>query len=675
MALPLPRLDTHTYDSLVSDALTLLPRYAPVWTDHNAHDPGITLIELFAWLAEMELYRLDRVTDASTRSFLQLVGIKPRPAQVAETVLVLMTDALGPTVLVPSRTKVMAVAPTVEFQTTHPVKVSRAKLTAVFAGAEGALVDHTRDNTPTSKRFFPFGTEPHPGDALYLGFDTQLADTSDTINLYLWSGESESDRQTKQSLILESQLSRKSGMGCRYRTTTLLSTWRSHYSVRTVWEYYAEGNQWLPLAKVSDRTRGLTLSGALRFAAPDPSKHISGGVSFRNYSALYFIRCRLVSGSYDCPPQIQFVAINTVRVRHAVDAQAPVSVSHSNGRAGQTYLLPENPIVPGSTQVQVRLPSVVQNDWNEHLTWDRVGPNDRGYVLDPERGEVQFGNGRSGAVPKAGAEILITYQTGGSPTGNVPANTEWSVIHSPLVTVSQPFAASGGTAAESLFDAKARAVMWLTKPQRAVTLEDFEQLALATPGVPVSRAKALADYDPKLTCVAAPGSVTVVVIPRCTETHPVPGPDLLRTVAQYLERRRLLTTELHVIGPEYTKVAVHVTLHVMPESAPKELIDQAITALNHFFDPIDGGPEGKGWPMGRAVYRSEILALLNALPGVAFVDELMLQTIVEAPTATSEYCQRQEKTVPAQCGNVEICPHGLVMPGQHQIKVSIERAE
>jgi predicted phage baseplate assembly protein len=650
----------------------LLPRYAPDWTDHNTHDPGITLIELFAWLAEMDLYRLDRVTEASTRAFLRLLGIEPRPAQVAETVFVLARKAIGPALFIPARTKVAASDRAVTFQTTRPVWVSSAKLVAVLAGPQGALTDYTNDNATTSKRFLPFGTELQPGDSLYLGFDQKLADAPAEINLYIWTGELEQDRQTIEALEAESKTVAEEAKFCPAAINVAMPDWRLHYSVRTAWEYFAGSSQWLPLSDVTDETGGLTLSGAISFKAPPPAKHVP--VALSNHSTHYFLRCRIVSGSYDCPPYIRFVQHNTVLAQHAVDLNKLQQFGVSNGRAGQTFALPDKPIVPGSTKLEIRVGNAIEPDWKEHLSWDRVGPHDRGYMLDPVRGEVSFGNGRTGAVPRAGAKLFITYQIGGGPTGNVPEGTKWSSAFDSSVSLAQPFAANGGTPAESLFGAKARAVAWLSELHRAVTLRDFEQLALATPGVPVARAKALADYDPKLPCVSAPGSVTVVVVPKCVQTHPMPGPDLLRAVEQYIERRRLLTTEVHVIGPEYTKVVVRATLHATPDTSPQELIAQAKASLNQFFDPISGGQDGNGWPMGRAVYRSEILARLNALPGVLYVDEVTLETVLETPKAECDCCQEQETRIAAQCGNIELCPHGLVISGQHQIKVLIERA-
>src|SRR5690242_7996365 len=98
MPLPLPRLDARTFDQLLEEGQVLLPRLVPAWTDYNAHDPGITLMELLAWLAEMDFYRLDRTTAASFRAFLRLVGIEPRPATVAETVLLFTQDKPDTTV-------------------------------------------------------------------------------------------------------------------------------------------------------------------------------------------------------------------------------------------------------------------------------------------------------------------------------------------------------------------------------------------------------------------------------------------------------------------------------------------------------------------------------------------------------------------------------------------------
>jgi hypothetical protein len=74
MTLPLPRLDDRTYTDLVDEARSLIPTYAPNWTDHNASDPGIALLELFAWLAEMLIYRADQIPEPHVVAFLRLLN-------------------------------------------------------------------------------------------------------------------------------------------------------------------------------------------------------------------------------------------------------------------------------------------------------------------------------------------------------------------------------------------------------------------------------------------------------------------------------------------------------------------------------------------------------------------------------------------------------------------------
>jgi Baseplate J-like protein len=73
MPIQLPNLDDRTYEDLVAEGLHLIPTYAPEWTNYNPADPGITLIELFAYLTELLIYRLDRVTDENKAKFLKLI--------------------------------------------------------------------------------------------------------------------------------------------------------------------------------------------------------------------------------------------------------------------------------------------------------------------------------------------------------------------------------------------------------------------------------------------------------------------------------------------------------------------------------------------------------------------------------------------------------------------------
>ena len=85
--IPSPNLDDRTYEDIVDEAIRLIPQYCPEWTNFNPSDPGITLVHLFAWMAEMIIYRLNRVPEKNYLAFLDLMGVQRQAPQPAHTVL------------------------------------------------------------------------------------------------------------------------------------------------------------------------------------------------------------------------------------------------------------------------------------------------------------------------------------------------------------------------------------------------------------------------------------------------------------------------------------------------------------------------------------------------------------------------------------------------------------
>src|SRR5919201_3412283 len=85
MALPVPNLDDRRFQDLVDDAKRLVQQKCPEWTDHNVSDPGVTLIETFAWMTDQLLYRLNRIPDRNYIKFLDLIGVRLFPPTAART--------------------------------------------------------------------------------------------------------------------------------------------------------------------------------------------------------------------------------------------------------------------------------------------------------------------------------------------------------------------------------------------------------------------------------------------------------------------------------------------------------------------------------------------------------------------------------------------------------------
>jgi hypothetical protein len=654
MPLPLPRLDDRDFDQLVDEARNTLPLNAPAWTDHNASDPGITLLELFAYLTEIGLYRLDRIPPAEYRTFLRLLGFPVRQAQVAHTVLEFQQATTDVIPLAP-RIQVGSADARVVFQTTASLDVVRARLVSALTSAAGALIDRTAANAAIDRPFAPLGDRPSVDDALYLGFDRALGPEGTRARLYVFGEDATRDAGTWRALAAEARRARHDVHAtCPRSALRCVGRYWRHYSARLAWEYYDASGLWLSLPHAKDRTRALSISGPVHFRLPKPAAHAAGGVA--GYGSAYFIRARLTSGGYDCAPTIRGARVNTVGARHAVDMPAD-SITTNVRRANQAYHLTHKPVVPHSTRVDVTLTSGTHEQWTEAADWDRSGPFDRHYVLEPETGTLRFGDGRQGRVIQdrgAIASIAVSYRVGGGAAGNVAAGTLTKTLTAGVnaaVAVAQPVAAHGGAAAETLAAAEGRAVRGLAEARCAVTLADFERMALDVPGAPVARARAVAGFHPTLSCLPAAGCVTVVIVPACVDRQRDPSAELCSEVAGYLDRRRPLTCELHVVGPQYTAVSVHATLH-LAAGANAAAIEAARDALQQFFHPLSGGPAGHGWPIGRGVYRSEVLARLAAVPGVGYVTGLELQP---------------GDGIAAACGNVDICAHGLVVSGTHVI--------
>jgi hypothetical protein len=150
--------------------------------------------------------------------------------------------------------------------------------------------------------------------------------------------------------------------------------------------------------------------------------------------------------------------------------------------------------------------------------------------------------------------------------------------------------------------------------------------------------------------------VTVVVVPhvRGKTVTPVPGKGFLQTVLNHLDTRRLVTTDVHVIGPEYVKISVKCKIRLKKRSGPLETKKRVHEALEGFLDPLKGGPDEEGWPFGRSVFPSEIYQIIDKVEGVDYVTGVSL-------SAEGKY-QKVEDII-------KIPRFGLVYSGEHELEV------
>lgn len=152
---------------------------APEWTDHNVSDPGVTLIETFAYLVDQLLYRLNRVPDKNYLAFLDLLDIQLYPPSAAAAEVDFWLSAPQPeTLTLPAGTEVTTAAGETEeavvFATADDLRIVPSELTRlVTAPRTGDRTDRT--GALAEGRDIPcFQATPEPGDALLFGLPTAV---------------------------------------------------------------------------------------------------------------------------------------------------------------------------------------------------------------------------------------------------------------------------------------------------------------------------------------------------------------------------------------------------------------------------------------------------------------------------------------------------------------------
>ena len=181
--------------------------------------------------------------------------------------------------------------------------------------------------------------------------------------------------------------------------------------------------------------------------------------------------------------------------------------------------------------------------------------------------------------------------------------------------------------AEPIAQTLSRALTAIRQRYRAVTENDFEALALQAGAGAVVRSKAVVqDSAAEAGVFPADQAVKVVIVASDPLLTSARLQDLCGQVFTFLGPRRLVSTKINVVPPEHTAISIAVTVARDPVSGPEPLTLAANFGerIREFLDDRRGGFDGTGWPFGRPVYRSDLYRLIEGLPGVDHVVELLL---------------------------------------------------
>jgi len=659
MPLIAPRLDDRSFDDLVEEARRRIPLYTPEWTDHNLSDPGITLIELFSYLIDIMLYRMNRIPERHYIKFMELIGMylrEPEPARAEETFWLSIPQAYELTIplgVEVSTTRTENEQP-VTFSTAESFTIHVPNLRAVLVSKPGARAGEGRSYVPQDLRrlgagfegFSAFTNPPQVGEALYFGFDQDLG---------------------RHTLGLNFDVEVAAGAG--------VDPTQPPY----VWEVLSniEPIEWTPCELNEDQTKALNQPGVLSLHLP---RMVQGRIADRD---AYWLRVRLI----DPPPNVpRYRNSPIIRRAEAASWGCTMDVTHSSlvidelvgrsdGSPGQRYNLAHSPVLPrmDNERVIVRHNNEFAEAWVEVPDFGDSLPDDKHYKLDSNTGEIMFGPAlpqrdgsvkRYGAIPPRAAMIVMArYRYGGGVSGNVQGH-QLNVLRTSIpyiARVANRRLASGGLNGEDLEDAKMRVPGHLRTLDRAVTARDYEYLA----------AKAAPGFVQRVHCLQPPtvtsGEVKVLVIPRVQDLSGyIPPtelalPDSIRSaIKAYLDDRRLISTRLDVLQPAYFFVTTRVRLRLNAFSIPDQVKLAAETRLYQYLNPITGGADGKGWPFGRALVVADVIVALQGLPGIEVIHSVELFPVTFDAAG---------KAVTGEAvSEIRIVAHGIIASYRHDIK-------
>ncbi|MBH2042046.1 MAG: baseplate J/gp47 family protein [Comamonadaceae bacterium] len=674
MPITLPAIDDRDFDSLVKDALTYASVHAPEWTHTGPSDPGVTLVELFAFMAESLLYRANLIPDRNRLKFLQLLGITLLPASPAHGLVQLRNESAERRnfTLAPGLRLFAGALP---FITDMGLDVPPVEGLAVFkrtvAAPDPKLLDYYRQLYEATGRDFSAGaTDPTP--VLYetvaledlatpLDVGAEAVDGSVWLALLAPKKASAADREQVRKELAECTLS----IG--------LVPERAEPSARIVPGANALPppalTVWIPKPLAGAGGNGAS-AGYSRLDAvppagfPDRAGILQVTLPRAAAIATWAIDEPLEAGVGDLPPlltdddladrvltwlridglatagvPLRWAGIHcttvTQRTRIAREVLAP-----GDGDTGQQRQLGHGQVMRDSVALTVGGGVWTLSDELEAAPAEGKAGS-AVFSLDPEAGVVRFGDGTHGARPAPGVAIAVGYDWSQGADGNVAPGAITLGPDLPAgVKVGNPVACTGGTPAETAADGERRIPLVLRHRDRAVSADDFSEILKAAPGADVGRAEVLAAWHPELSPALPgdqPGVVTCVVIPRTDPAHPdnpLPDADFIDALCVHLAPRRLVTCEVLLRGPVYTGVWISVGIEIVAGQSVATVRDRVRTALRDHLSPlppaVTGAPaatlpglEG-GWPLFRPVTALELAAVVARTTGVGGVAGLLL---------------------------------------------------
>lgn len=678
MPLESPVLDDRRFQEIVDELRKRIPEYCVEWTDINLSDPGITLLELFAWMTETMLYRLNRVPLLHYIKFMDLFGVTLKPPQSARVPVTFWFSAPQTVdIKIEAGTQVSTTqtenTPPVIFAIKEDFMVRVPDLDLLLSGTpDGPKRNQYRDLSARmavqSSDENIFSNRPKAGDAFYLGFKNDLSHHILRIGFAMSELESSGLDEEKPPLA-----------------------WEVSTDNEEVWETCTEDRVYTTIG-------GFNRSGQIQLHLPRMGEVAVNG------NSRFWLRVRITDAqhtnpesSYSTSPHLRYItgryAVGgTIAAEHAQIIREE-TLGISTGLPGQRFALQAAPVVmplQSNERLRVQVEGEKDQYWEQVESFAGKTQFDRCYTLDGITGELRLGpairlqNGEIlplGQVPPKGAILVFErYRYGGGIIGNVePGAIDTLKTAIPYISrVANLQKSVGGLNAQSIEEAMLEMPRKLRSRERAVTADDFEFLvenqfrgivgrAICIP--PETRSEE--NGDPNNTA----HQVDIRIIPWLTAAESYIAPNELTASAElhtlvgnFLDERRLLTTRIYVNNPQFYWVTVEVDVKTQPGIDTISLRDTILRRLYRFLNPLTGGSDGTGWPVGRNLRVWEIYQYLQSETSPATRRAMLDLRQLDEMTITMFAAQPDGSPTGQAINQLFVSWDGVIASGRHHVR-------
>lgn len=621
--LKVPQLDDISYEQMMQRAISRIPAMTDEWTDFNSHDPGITVLQMYAWLTDMLNYYMNATGDIHVQKYLKLLGIEPQKECAAQGYIVLKN--VREELEIPEGT--VFYAGEIPFETVESQKYVHNTFCSFINEIDGMGMDLTAFAGMDGEYAECFAENFTQEAVLYLGFDSQLTDGD---SLYICVDE----EQKRNPFTREFRL-------CNLE-----------------WQYYA-ADGWKSM-EVQDETCGLLRSGAVIVSGLERMKawhHPEGN------GTAFYVRCILRENEYDCLPRVGMVYVNPLKVVQQQtickegEFLAELRLGRTNGCAGQELEFDW----PDVYCFSLALWSIDENEkeqceiWHQTEALDSADYRDKVFTYDRERKVVRFGDGIHGAVPMQNMPVSVTGLTCSRlDSGNVLAGEiRRTDIKLPEgCSVYNPASVRGGRKRESVQQMSERMEKEIFVQNRMASGRDYEERVLQTPGLMLELAHVIPGriYGKLHRQKRGANEIVVVVKPKSTDKRPILRSVYQKMIEEYIEPYRLVNTKVSIVSPEYVGIEVHGKIALYQDTPEvRREIEECLR------DEVDY--QRRRSPFGIQVSYGKLFTKLEALPDVKQIQELSLERIGNAASKNErgDILLHEDALSYLEASNLEYC--------------------